>query len=851
MLPVQFLIGLGFVNFAYCNSFPSLLTVNATLAVIIDKEYLGDNYEFIKTIIEDRINIVKQQKLKTAGLNVVYSYWTNIYIKKEISVILTVASCKDTWRLHKMADAENILHLAICETDCPRLPVDKAFTIPMTVRGEELPQIIFDLRSRKAYDWKSVILLYDDSLGRDFTTRVLSSLTVDTTELSTGSTSVSLIKLDDYNTGLDKSSIKSTLSTFTSQISRSSFIVIVSMDLATYILQAAQSLELMDIASQWLYVVSDYKLDNDTTSEILSNLKEGNNVAFLNNASTSSTSCKESLDCHIEELLYSFARALDAATLEELELSSQVSDEEWDAIRPTKSERRTYLLNSIKIDLTKNGICGSCLTWEIWTADTWGKEFSFPPHDKFKLIKVGFWKLSSGATMNNVLFPHVVHGFMGKSFSLVTLHNPPWQIIETNDRGGIKCTGLVFDIINELAASLNFTYTLIVLNGEKNEKKNSSYYGKDISYRMIYSVPDGVVRMIRSKQVFMAAFAYTITDENKAVVNFTIPITTQPYTLLTATPKELSRALLFISPFTFNTWLCLLAAIGTMGPILYCIHKISPVNAYHGISARGGLSSISNCTWYIYGALLQQGGLYLPYADSARLLIGSWWLVVLVISTTYCGNLVAFLTFPNNDKPVTTIDELLNQRDTVTWSIAPSTYYEYEIKISNEPKYQALYHGSLQNVGNMDKMLTNIELGKHVHIDWKLRLQYIMKRRFSLKGTCSLSLGTQDFFDERLGLVVSPDNPYLKRINREIKRLHQVGLIEKWLKDYLPKRDKCFKTRSNSNVNNHTVNLDDMQGCFFVLFFGCFISLLLICGERFYHKYQIKRERNIVQPFVS
>lgn len=48
-----------------------------------------------------------------------------------------------------------------------------------------------------------------------------------------------------------------------------------------------------------------------------------------------------------------------------------------------------------------------------------------------------------------------------------------------------------------------------------------------------------------------------------------------------------------------------------------------------------------------------------------------------------------------------------------------------------------------------------------------------------------------------------------------------MGLIQKWLKDYLPKKDRCWKNnRHVIEVNNHTVNMDDMQGSFFVLFLG-------------------------------
>lgn len=72
----------------------------------------------------------------------------------------------------------------------------------------------------------------------------------------------------------------------------------------------------------------------------------------------------------------------------------------------------------------------------------------------------------------------------------------------------------------------------------------------------------------------------------------------------------------------------------------------------------------------------QTGGGHLPTADSGRLLVGTWWLVVLVIVTTYCGNLVAFLTFPKMDKVVSNIHELLDHQDSLTWGIpVHSTLY--------------------------------------------------------------------------------------------------------------------------------------------------------------------------------
>ncbi|XP_029164005.1 ionotropic receptor 93a-like [Nylanderia fulva] len=839
------------------NDFPSLISANASMAVVIDKGLFDNKAEYrdvVKNIYNFIANITKED-IHMADIDVHIFRDTKIIDNfRDYTALLSVATCPQTWNLHNIARKDEILHLAITEQDCPRLPDSEGVSIPLVMSGKELSQIFFDIRTTDALFWNNVNILHDDTFDRDTINRVTKAISISLPNKKLNLVSRSIFEFKHADSERNRRYyIKEMLENFhVNQLGRC-FLVIVTIDAAADVMEAAKMLNMAQPDTQWLYVITDTVVGNSTNiTSFVNLLTEGSNVAFIYNATDSDSYCNDNLMCRIHELIMALGNALKLSLMTEIELYSHVSDEEFQIIRLSKRERRREILKLIKTKLVEDtfatgGICGRCLFWRIASAITWGNFFT---HGKSTahLIDSGSWIPTLGLNLTDVIFPHVAHGFRGINLPIATYHNPPWQTISLTNSGKKKYGGLVFDVVKYLGKKLNFTYSVLSPASNQTIKFTRNKTKADVVLTAsTRDMPPEIIDMVVGKRVLLAACAYTVNDIGKKDINFTLPIFIQTYSFLTAKPGQLTRALLFAAPFSKETWACLAASIIIMGPSLYLIHKYSPSS-----TKTSGLNSSWQCVWYVYGALLQQGGMYLPHSDSARLLVGIWWLVVMVVVATYSGSLVAFLTFPNMDSAILTVNALIANKNRMSWGFPNGSYLEEYLKNAEEEKYHILLkRAKIHNVTEEAEMLKKVKAGKHALIDWRSTLRFLMRNDLLLTEECAYSLSTEEFMDEPIAMIISQDSPYIKIINAELHRMHESGLMTKWITEQIPTKDKCSDISLNQGVDERKVNVTDMQGIFFVLFMGVTGSIFLLCCEFFWHRHQVAKRRKLIQPFLS
>ncbi|ESO85380.1 hypothetical protein LOTGIDRAFT_75623, partial [Lottia gigantea] len=159
----------------------------------------------------------------------------------------------------------------------------------------------------------------------------------------------------------------------------------------------------------------------------------------------------------------------------------------------------------------------------------------------------------------------------------------------------------------------------------------------------------------------MAVAPLSSTAERRKAIKFSYPYYLEYTTVILQPPDPNdTKWKTFLKPFTYHVLICVAVSLFLGTCILYFIENSNP---FYECNTGNDIQSFSDVFWYLYGALLTQGGESLPTSLAGRKFIGFWWLFCIMLVATYSGNLVAFLTISRVEVPFDTLAGMSQQSD--------------------------------------------------------------------------------------------------------------------------------------------------------------------------------------------
>nr|XP_011455937.2 glutamate receptor ionotropic, kainate 5 isoform X2 [Crassostrea gigas] len=465
----------------------------------------------------------------------------------------------------------------------------------------------------------------------------------------------------------------------------------------------------------------------------------------------------------------------------------------------------------------------SCRTYPLSTL-MWKEN----PENGTSLIRqlehVGWVEVNGRFQFDSKLYPNVEFGFNKRNFLVTTTWWPPFtERIQENGQT-IDYVGFCADLLKELKEELNFTYTY---TEPSDNEFGSMYANKSWS---------GMIGQLERREVDLMVAGASIQASREQVMDFTHPFYYDTTTILIKRPDpDENKMFTLAKPFKIEVIVCIFFVLPVSAFLLFVIEKLSPYYKIHGPEGR---QNYQMSFWYMFGALLTQGGESLPNSQSGRTMITFFWLFSLIMVATYSGNLIAFLTVTIDKAPFNSLEELVEQDD-YKWGILAGTYFVTWFQESPFELLQKVWSG-IKTFNRTDTDVLNPDPNVHIDKMYKEKYVYIGDKSYMevrKANRCELITATEEIPNMSYGIGLPNNSLYTKLFSDKILSLQEGGILQTFKQKHWPREEFCH---GSLVAEAKEIRLIDVQAAFIVVGAGIALGTIVLLIEKLVNRLSLR-----------
>nr|XP_018900134.1 PREDICTED: glutamate receptor ionotropic, kainate 3-like [Bemisia tabaci] len=431
------------------------------------------------------------------------------------------------------------------------------------------------------------------------------------------------------------------------------------------------------------------------------------------------------------------------------------------------------------------------------------------------------------------------------TFIVITALTPPYGMLKESSHkleGNDRFEGYGIDLIHELSLMSGFNYTFRI-QADKSSGNPDPRTGRW----------SGMIGEVLEGRADLAIADLTITRERESAADFTLPFMNLGISILYKSPTKLAPSLFsFLSPFSNEVWIYMIAAYVGVSVLLFIMARISPYewnNPYPCIKDPEELEnqfSLLNSFWFTIGSLMQQGSEIAPIAPSTRMVAGIWWFFTLIMVSSYTANLAAFLTVEDLSLPFRNVEELANQ-NTIKYGAKAGGSTANFFRDSNHSTYQRMWQYMEAN----PEVMTNSNqegVDRVVNEDYAFLMEST-SIEYEVERKCQLSQVGGLLDNKGYGIVMRKNSYYRNVLSSNVLSLQEKGVLtqlkKKWWKEKRGGGACQSKDGGEEDATDEGLDLDNVGGVFVVLVAGVIVGVVLALVEMTWHLWRVSVNEHV------